>query len=175
MRCRHLFVYCDASYDKELGFGVGGYLIFDNASDHAARKICSGCLVTEKIEEITHIRVELKAAIHALTATLKRFPPTNRPVWLKSVVNLFTDCNAIASLPSRRVRLEDSGFIVKKKATVLANADLYREFYSLQDKMDIRISRLSGHTPKDGRSTIESNFSMVDRGVRKALRRYRPT
>jgi len=158
-----LFLYSDASYSHQSLFGIAGYLLFKNVEDHVENRISSAILKSSKIKETNNIRLELKAAIMALDAA-----------WVESdtstVVELFTDCQTISNLISRRAKLEASDFLSKKQGKTLHNADLYKHFFSIYDKLLPKITWVKGHSRKKEQNFIHRNFSMLDRFVRRELR-----
>ncbi len=169
-----VFVYSDSSFSRKHGFGIGGYLIFGNNGDHDAGEVGRALFVTEKIIEKNNIRVELKTAIMALAA-VESIRATNVTTGEQGWgVCLYTDCEAIVGLLKRRNRLEASRYMSKQKGERLANADLYRAFFTLCDRLHPRIHWLKGHSPLQGKSTIDKNFSYVDKAVRAELRRRCP-
>ena len=167
---RHFYVYSDGSFNKTKGIGVGGYLIFDNEADHTTQNRDVAVFTIEPIQETNNIRVELAAAIRALIATHRLIRAQSPESTDDVVVDLFTDSTAVASLPGRRAGLEATGYLGKRKGIVLACADLYADFYEMQDKLNLSVHQVRGHVPNAQRSSIERHFSVVDKAVRKALR-----
>ncbi|MCP4677076.1 MAG: hypothetical protein GY854_16490, partial [Deltaproteobacteria bacterium] len=116
-------------------------------------------------------RAELRGIIFALETLIKE---TGRPDIggnLKNRrINLYTDCQSAVHLLKRRKRLESTNFVSKKTKKTLSNADLYKQFFILYDKITPNLFWVKGHSPKKDRDLIQRNFSRVDKTVRKKLR-----
>jgi ribonuclease HI len=113
--------------------------------------------------------VELRSVLRALE-TVRRTPSANVSAEGVKVVHVYTDCRAVTELPKRRARLVASGYVGKRSGTPLRNADLYRAFFSLHDKLTLVLHWVKGHLPASGKNIVEQNFTHVDRASRKALR-----
>ncbi len=144
-----LDIYTDASFSKTHGLAVIGYMISDK-------------LTIREIKESNNIRAEIRGVIASLSAALSAAPKS-------ASVTLYTDCQTVAGLISRRDKLEKTNFISQAKQTPLANADLYKEFYKIYDQLHPEIIWVKGHTSSKD-TKIKKNFSTVDKEVRKALR-----
>jgi ribonuclease HI len=153
-----VYIYTDASFSKNHGLAVIGYMIFRSAKEHEEALWTEIKPVFHEIEETGNIRAEIRGALAALEKC---------PTGVK--VTLYTDCQAVVGLPFRREKLESAGFISKSKHRELANADLYRKFYALYDRCRPEIVWVKGHSSKR-LDRIQKNFSYLDKEVRKNLR-----
>jgi ribonuclease HI len=166
-----LFIYTDASFSKASGVAVLGYLAFNSKEQHdhvydseAAMKTNGVLIRMSHYQETNNIRAELRAVLDGLNFCSK-FPPEKR----KRVV-LFTDCQTVVNLIERRTRLEALGFVSKSKNVILANADLYKDFYKIYDQIKPEINWVKGHKSNSLKNNVDKNFSILDRAIRSLLR-----
>ncbi|MCD6526342.1 MAG: ribonuclease H [Desulfuromonas sp.] len=82
---------------------------------------------------------------------------------------IYTDCQAIISLPARRERLENNGYRSKKNS-LLNNYELYQEFFRQTDLLDYDLVKVRGHQVTHRKEFIDQLFTLVDRASRHALR-----
>jgi ribonuclease HI len=189
MKLDPTYIYCDASFSKIFQVAVVGSLIFQNEHDHQHISAAEAKINLTQIRETNNIRAEIKGVILALQ-TCQTDDQTeyqedgqtnyhtdgqkqsNKPnhCQTKQPVILFTDCQTLSELMRRRKHLEKTNFISKNKNTELANADLYKEFYLLYDKIQPEIHWVKGHTEKSSQTAQQKNFSFVDKEVRLKLR-----
>ncbi len=144
--------------------GVAGFIVFKDDKDHETSNFEASFIKTIKMNETNNVRTEIKGIILALQTLGTQF--SDYP----SDVALFTDCNAVVNLVGRRSYLEANKYISKKSKSVLANADIYKEFFELFDKFQPKIIWVKGHSPQKDYDLIQKNFSFIDRLVRKELR-----
>ena len=167
MKADTVYIYTDASFSKAHELGIIGYASFSGTTQHESVSIADLGLNISEIKEGNNIRAELRGAITALRSC----PKCERVI-------LYTDCQNIINLPSRREKLESTNFISQSKNHPLANADLYREFYTLFDQYNPELFWIKGHTSAANYSTeinlnrIQKNFSYLDKEVRRFLREY---
>ncbi len=170
MKKKSYYIYTDGSFNNRTQLGVMGFMIFDNSQEHESEEISSALIQTYTIKEESNIRVELQSALLALEHIENCVVDSNRPENQYGNINLYTDCATIMNLSKRREKLETSQFITKSKNEPLKNADLYRRFFKLYDKLLPAIHWIRGHSPKRKKDFIERNFSFLDKLVRKKLR-----
>ena len=158
-----LFIYTDASYSKAHDVAVIGFAQFSGVDQHELADLLDLQLHLDVILEKNNIRAELRSAIVALKTCPR-----------KSDVMLYSDCHAVVDLPQRRDKLERRSFLSQSSGLLLNNADLYQEFYSICDQLNVEIYWVKGHSPnKPSNKTadkIQANFSYLDNQVRKKLR-----
>lgn len=87
-------------------------------------------------------------------------------------VMVYTDSQNIIGLPGRRSRLEQNEYR-SKNMKLIANAALYKEFFSITDQLNCEFIKLHGHLPSDQKEPIDRLFTLVDRASRNALREDR--
>jgi ribonuclease HI len=158
-----LFLYTDASFSKKYGIGIAGYLMFNSEEDNNCGNIDAAIVKTTVLHENNNNRIELNSIILALQDCMK---PENTG----RQIQLYTDSKTAAELISRRSRLESRNYLSKNKNRLLGNADLYKFFFALHDKLLPDIRWIKGHSPKNAQDTVQRNFSYIDRLVRKNLR-----
>jgi ribonuclease HI len=154
-----IFIYSDASFDKNHDLAIIGFGIFNSSDEHNIQPMTKIHVTLLKIKESNNIRAEIRAALYSL----ENIPSIKK-------VKLFTDCQTLCGLPSRRQGLEEKKFISKSKNLPLANSELYQEFYQAFDRLHIELIWVKGHTPKEHRTRVENNFSFLDKLVREKLR-----
>ena len=151
-----LYLFSDASFCQKSKQGVAGYMSL------GYKELCSAAsslphIQTSFMKEKSNIRMELRAAIDALLSVPKGRKAT-----------LYTDCQCVVNLDSRREKLLAAGFC-NKEGERLKNADLYREFFLALDNHPARIIWIKGHRKKS-LNPLENCFRQVDQKVRKELK-----
>lgn len=165
MATRILFT--DGSVDPGRRIGVGAALLVGEewlerdvklieAADVAART------VTKRFTQTSSTRLELETAMWAL----REFASEGRSL------RLFTDSQGVARLSSRRRRLEEGGFVSKSSGAELRHADLYREFFNLQDELGFEVVKVTGHADYRYQDAAHRIFHYVDREARRQLKRW---
>lgn len=149
-----LTIYTDASYNKNYKIGVAGYLIINSVNNSEIIKLVS-------ISEANNNRVEFISLIWAL----KTLDPEKQ-----KDIQVYTDSRAITNLLSRKAKLETTNFISKRSNKILSNADIYKEFFKIISIYNPTINWIKGHSPNHNNEIIQSNFSKIDKLVRKELR-----
>jgi len=156
-----MYIYTDASFSKNHGLAVLGYALFQNQQEHDDILLSNKNIVLSVVQETNNIRAEIRASLLALQKCTE-----------SCAVTLYTDCQNIVNLISRRSRLEKTHFVSQSSGQVLANADLYKEFYALYDRMRPEVVWIKGHASKSKQKTdkVQKNFSSLDKEVRRFLR-----
>ena len=136
-------------------------------------KICKEILVAPQ-NQIDFLNLLLGKIFNFLL--VKVFKPVN---WFTGYI---MGCEFRFTVQSTKVRkkISDSSdrvvwffcqfFVSKKTGKPLTNADLYKVFFAVYDRMLPKIVWVKGHTPKGSRDTVQMHFSHVDKAVRKELR-----
>lgn len=158
------FIYTDASFDKKNQLAVLGHMIFKNETEHNTMSAVNIPISLFDTYEVNNIRAEIKSALMALSSFLINKTDTSQIV-------LFTDCQTICGLMERREKLERLNFMSQSKKKLLANADLYQEFYKIYDILKPQIIWIKGHKQDLKSDKIDKNFSVLDKAVRQHLRK----
>src|SRR4026208_1449487 len=98
-----LHLYTDASYSKETHKAVSGYLLFKTQQDHEAGINEESIIHTESFNETTNTRAEFKAMLSALEKIKEILAADPKD---ETKIKIYTDCQAITHLLSRRTKLE---------------------------------------------------------------------
>lgn len=114
------------------------------------------------MDEKNNVRIEFKSIILSLEYLNSNSIDKN--------INIYTDSASIINLTSRRSYLEANSFFSRKNKTILPNADIYREFFNLYDKLKPNLIWIKGHSPKEKQTFSHKNFSYIDKLIRKKLR-----
>lgn len=114
---------------------------------------------TRLFADTSSTRLELQTLLWALS---ERVPGTGS-------ITVLTDSQNIVSLPSRRGRIEASGFC-SKQGRPLSNADLYRTFFALLDQRAFQLVKVKGHSRASEKTAVERVFSLVDQAARRGCR-----
>lgn len=162
MRTQQYHIYTDASFSRIENLGVAGFLIFDGKTSEPAIR-------TYTYKETNNIRAEIVGAIWALQTFIEDCKKENQNAD-ELEINLYSDCQTITNLLTRRKKLEATDFISARKKSRLANADLYKTFFLIYDELQPKIHWVKGHSKKESQTLIQKNFALVDKQVRKKLR-----
>jgi len=166
-----IFVYSDASFSHKHDLAFTGVLMFPSQNDHALSKFESAILRTTEVAVKSNIRAELMGVLWALKLVIQKAPKIGKSDHKAGPeIHLYTDCKTVVNLPQRRLTLEARSFKSRRTGARLKNADLYRDFFSLIDRIPIQLFWVKGHAPKSGKSLYQRNFSYIDRHIRRELR-----
>ena len=165
-------LFTDVSLDTGHKCGIGAYLFipvsFFRKKNHSiSREEIAEKLKIRRFQNTSSTKLEVQTVLWALDEIEKTVPKHSL-----MMLQVYTDSQCVAGLQKRRLRLSSCNFISKKTGQPLKNADLYRTFYELSDKMKFSITKVSGHTPASSRDTVHQIFACVDQEVRKALKRW---
>lgn len=163
-------LFTDVSLDPGHKCGIGAYLFipvsFLRKKNHnISREDIAEKLKIRRFENTSSTRLEVQTVLWALDE-IEKTVPKHSPMTLQ----VYTDSQCVAGLQKRRLRLSSCNFISQKTGQPLKNADLYRTFYELNDKMGFSVIKVSGHTPASSRDIIHHIFACVDQETRNALK-----
>ena len=166
-------LFADGSVDPQMKIGVGGYLAlpasFLKTPLLSIKKHELGERVQiQRFTNTSSTRLEVQGVLWALEQ-------------VKSEVNgfgagnivLFSDSQCVNGLLKRRPVLEAANFLTKKKHQPLKHAALYRSFYQHYDRLGFETVKVKGHSRASLQDSVQLIFSVVDREVRKALKKWR--
>ena len=165
-------LFTDVSLDTGHKCGIGAYLFipvsFFREKNHSiSKEDIAEKLKIRRFENTSSTKLEVQTVLWALDEIEKTVPKHSL-----MTLQVYTDSQCIAGLQGRRSRLNSGNFLSKKTGQPLKNADLYRTFYELNDKMGFSVTKVSGHTPASSRDTIHHIFACVDQEARKALKSW---
>ena len=168
-----IYLYSDASFSKKHEQGVIGFMLFLDDEDHRTNNFKKAQIETKQLNLSSNVQGEFKAMIEGIKAVKRHIEYLNKDLNVKRTdiqVIAFTDSEAIFKIQKRRIKLEASNFISKKKNAPLSNTDIYKEFYLIYDQIKPQINWIKGHCKAKDKSFIDKNFSFLDQKVRKHLR-----
>ncbi len=158
-------LFTDVSVSPDSMIGFGAYLFIPEIeltviSDEQIKNK----LQFKKFEQTSSTRLEIQTLLWAL----ERIENTLQAGNLK----IYTDSQNIVGLPARKTKLENNNFKSISKNRELNNAELYRKFYTYQDRLSFELIKLQGHSTTENKDIYHRIFSYVDKGSRMALRTY---
>lgn len=161
----HYAVYTDASFSSKYQLAVSGFCILNDSEAHDASITDLSQIHTVQFQEKNNIRAELRGALMALEAA-----EVESQAHDKALLTLYTDCQTISRLLQRRKKLESCEYRSNRKKELLANADLYKAFFLIHDRLRPTIFLVKGHSPSQNQTIPQKNLSWIDKAVRKKLR-----
>ncbi len=152
-------LFCDGSVNPQQKVGFAAYFILeDEKKDFEEIK---KSIKTKKFENTSSTKLELEALLWALEdKNLK-----------EKEIYIYTDCQNILGLESRREKLEKNDY---KTSTgkIVKNHELYKKFYEVIDKLNCTFEKVKGHKKSSLKDEVDRLFNLVDKASRKALREY---
>ena len=145
-------LFCDGSVNPQLKIGFGAYFILDENNQN---------IKTKMFENTSSTKLELEVLLWAFEdLTIKN-----------EKIEVYTDCQNILSLLSRREKLEKNDYKTSTNKEV-KNRCLYEKFYLLLDSFEIEFIKVKGHKKSSLKDEIDKAFNLVDKASRKALREF---
>jgi len=157
-----LKLFTDGSVNPKTRIGFGAALFVSPALVSQALASFDNLksqIKTCRFENTSSTRLEIQTLLWALGDIDK--PDTK--------VVMYTDCQNLLGLRSRRTRLEKNNY-QSSKNQLLKNADLYQQFFQLCDRIDVEFIKVDGHKASALRNENDQLFALVDKACRKALR-----
>ena len=114
--------------------------------------------ISGTIADTTHNRMELQAAIESLKLIDAQCPG--------GTVRLYSDSQYLVGLQGRKGKILDAVYKTRK-GNDIANLDLVKELWQLQEKIAVRFTKVEAHTKK---TTAVNHNTEVDMIVRRLLR-----
>ncbi len=154
-----LFLFIDGSVNTKNKTGYGAYLATSdtNVSPESLRHTVK----LKKFENTSSTRLELETLLWALDEVKEE----------ADKIIVYSDSQNILGLNDRREKLEAGGFKSAKNKP-LKNADLYKIFYRVTDRLDCEFNKVKGHKASRKKDSIDMLFTLVDRESRRALRAF---
>jgi len=152
-------LFCDGSVNPQKKIGFGSYFLYTQNDTY---EIVKENIQTKKFLDTSSTKLELEVLLWALDdCTL-----------MDKEITVYTDCQNILGLESRREKLESNDY-KSSKGKLLNNHELYKEFYKKIDTLHCTFIKVKGHKPSKQKDLIDDLFTLVDKGSRNALREYR--
>ena len=151
------FLFTDGSVNPKQNIGFGAYLhvkqndVYDESLNNRVK--------VKKFDDTSSTKLELETLLWALNE-----------INLTDVeLTIFTDCQNILGLHSRREKFEKNDYLTSKNKKI-ANHELYKKFYKITDTLYCQFIKVKGHKPKNEKDNIDKFFTLVDKASRNALR-----
>jgi ribonuclease HI len=167
-----ILIFTDAATSAKTMVSVGAFLCLDQKDiDQYSKSITpdlsaklADAIIYKEYKSKKSTWSEIKTVIDALHAVLKKSGPDLK-------IEIYTDCKSLCDLMNRRKeKLEKSNFMTRA-GKVHQNADLYKEFFAIAAKFQIKTFKIKGHDTTAHRLTLhEKIFAILDRLSRKKLR-----
>ena len=156
MSNKNLSLFIDASVNPQEKVGYGAYLLVDELTKAAPSNI-----KTKLFKNTSSTKLELETLLWAF----ENLSPKN------TSYTVYTDCQNIIGLKSRRDSLEKKNYLNAKNEQI-KNHLLYKEFYALIDSFNCDFTKVKGHKKTNEKDTIDIIFTLVDKASRSKLRNY---
>jgi len=151
------FLFTDGSVDPKQNIGFGAYLHIKQNDLYA--EFLKSRVKVKRFDATSSTKLELETLLWAL----------NEVNLVDVELLIFTDCQNILGLHSRREKLEKNNYLTKKNKKI-ANHELYKKFYKIIDTLNCQFIKVKGHKPKNEKNNIDKFFTLVDKASRNALR-----
>lgn len=151
-----LLIFTDGSVNPQTKVGFGAFLKVNSEDIHNSQE-----LKVQKFNNSSSTKLELQTLIWALSSINSASIP----------IIVYTDSQNIIGLPDRKQKLENTNY-VSSKGKLFANHELYKQFYTLAENLNIELVKLVGHLKSRDKTEIDKLFNIVDKASRKALRDF---
>lgn len=152
-----ILLFTDGSVNPQLKVGYGAY--FTVTADEFEKGLIKQEVQLKKFTNTSSTKLEVQTLLWALKEVQT----------LNTKVIVYTDCQNILGLKDRRKRFEENDYMTGKNKKI-SNHELYKEFYSITDKLDCEFVKVKGHKVKNEKDEIDKLFTLVDKASRNALR-----
>ena len=152
-----LLLFTDGSMNPQSKIGYGAYLAIPGLN--IPIDILKDHIKVKRFINTSSTKLELETLLWA-------FKEINPKV--KKVI-LYTDSQNIIGLQARKERFEKNNYLSKKQKPI-RNRELYKEFFTISDNLDLELFKVDGHKPSKQKDTIDTFFNLVDKASRRALR-----
>ena len=148
---KELFIDGSVSPQQRLGFGA--YLSITDED-----KV--GEVQLKMFEDTSSTQLELETFLWAI-----------EDISIEDKLTIYTDCQNIIGLASRREKLEKFNYHTKTGKPV-KHTQLYKKFFQLTDKYPCKFIKVIGHKKSTLKDQTDELFTLVDKASRNALRKY---
>ncbi len=151
-----LSLFTDGSVNPQLKIGFGAFLVVEDFDSDIVQKLP---VQIKKFENTSSTILELQTLLWALEEV--NFSNTQ--------LNIYTDCQNLMGLKARCQVFEENGYRTKSNK-LIANHELYREFYEKIKMQTCEFIKIKGHKKSSIRDEMDAIFTRVDKASRNALR-----
>jgi len=146
--------------------------LFIDGSVNPQQKIGFGAYMSVSIENKTsEVHLQMFEETSSTQLELETFLWAIEGIDVKTELSIYTDCQNIIGLPSRREKLEKSNYHTKT-GKPLKHSKLYKHFFLLTDKYPCKFIKVKGHKKSQLKDETDKLFTLVDKASREALRKY---
>ncbi len=153
------YLFTDGSVNPQQNIGFGAYLHVDE--NESFKESLNQKVKLKKFNGTSSTKLELETLLWAL----------NEINFENLSLIVFTDCQNILGLSSRREKFEKNNYMTGKNKKI-ANHELYKKFYKMTDTLNCHFVKVKGHKPKNEKDNIDKFFTLVDKASRTGLREY---
>ena len=152
-----VYGYCDASYSPKHKLAVVGF----SSSLNNERDI-----IYKNETDTNNVRAEVIAIFEIL-----KYLKINMSISTLRIT-VYSDCKSVVTRMENIKTLNDINY-KNRKGQYIKNYDLYGQIHDILESMiiPVKIKHIKGHVKKHNMKKHNVNFSYVDRGCRKNLRR----
>ncbi|WP_244653997.1 RNase H family protein [Lentimonas sp. CC4] len=154
-----LSLFTDGSVNTQNKLGYGASLTLTEDEFSLPIAALKARVTVQKFEQTSSTKLELQTLLWALAEL---------PDAIEQLT-VYTDSQNIVNLAARRERFEAHDYH-SKKGLPLRNAELYRSFFEVSDRLQFKLVKVEGHKPMRKRNQIDQLFALVDKASRKARR-----
>lgn len=118
-------IFTDENFDPRSKIGVGCKLVLNTGEN-------SQKIETKDFDETSAARLELETVIWALESFESEVKSPK--------IILYTDSKTVIGLLERRAKLQKTDFMSAKAGVPLANAELFKDFFALHDRLNFEVA-----------------------------------
>lgn len=152
-------LFTDSSVNPQSKIGFAAYLYLKK-QEYCVNSLNSQ-IKTKKFENTSSTKLELQSLLWALKDIKDN----------DISITVYTDCQNIIGLKGRRERFEKNDYLTSK-GELIANHELYKEFYTLTDQLHCEFVKVKGHKKNHLKDDIDDIFTLVDKASRYKLREF---
>lgn len=167
-----MLIFTDAATSSQSGIAIGAFLFLEQHRVNEYAGYSPEALFSKISERIVYKKYfSKKSTWSEIRIVIDALHVLEESVGTDFNVELYTDCQSLCDLLTRRKpKLEQNNFITRS-GKVLANAEIYKELFVMANKFHINIVKLKGHTSISHRLTLpEKIFAILDKSSRRELR-----
>ncbi|WP_418178752.1 ribonuclease HI [Aliarcobacter lanthieri] len=152
-------IFIDSSVNPQQKIGFGAFL--EVSDDDLLIDDLKKIIKIKRFDDTSSIKLELQTLLWTLDEICQIDENTQ--------IEVYTDCQNILSLQSRREKFELNDYKTSTGKTI-NNHELYKLFFQKIDKLNIDFIKVKGHKKNSLKDKIDTIFNLVDKASRNALR-----